>query len=383
MKKVVILQHRLLHYRVALFDRLRQICSAQGIELELVHGQATRREKNKKDEGQLPWAHRVVNRFWEVGERDWVWQPLPPGLRSADLVIVMQENRILSNYPVLMRRLGSPTKVAYWGHGKNFQSDAPTGLRERWKSWLMHRVDWWFAYTDATVDLLAQAGYPAQRITCLDNAIDTTSFRRDLASWADADVAQARRDMHIPLDAPVGLYCGSLYPDKRLDVLVDAVDRIRQRMPGFVLLVVGDGPEMPWLREAAATRAHIRPMGVRTGRDKALYFRMADVVLNPGLVGLHIVDAFCAGLVMVSLRASRHSPEIAYLRDGDNGLLTENDVSAYADAVLQLLANPQRMQRMRTQALADADRYTLDNMVRRFAHGIASALEAPPYRRGV
>ena len=54
----------------------------------------------------------------------------------------------------------------------NFQSAAPNGLREQWKKVMLKHVDWWFAYTNRTVDILCQAGYPRNRITCLDNAIE-------------------------------------------------------------------------------------------------------------------------------------------------------------------------------------------------------------------
>lgn len=48
MNNTVILQHRLLHYRKKLFERLRDACAERGIELRLVHGQASARELAKK-----------------------------------------------------------------------------------------------------------------------------------------------------------------------------------------------------------------------------------------------------------------------------------------------------------------------------------------------
>lgn len=374
MKRAVIFQYRLLHYRTKLFDLLKTACAAKGVQLELVHGQASRREAVKKDEGSLPWAHRVVNRFWEVGPRDLVWQPYPAHLKDADLVVVMQESRILSNYPLLLSRLWSKRKVGYWGHGKNFQSDAPAGLREQWKNFLIRRVDWWFAYTEMTVDILAKAGYPSSRITCLDNAIDTSSFKADLASWQDAEVAAAKQQLGIAPDAAVGVFCGSLYPDKKLDLLVAAADLIRQRMPDFALVVIGDGPSMPEMRDAAAARPWMHLLGVRKGREKALYFRMGDVMLNPGLVGLHIVDAFCAGMVMMTTRTARHSPEVAYLRDGENGVYSDDSPEAYSQAVLSVIQDKARLAQMKARALADSEHYTLEHMVERFADGIEAAV---------
>jgi glycosyltransferase involved in cell wall biosynthesis len=375
--RVVVCQYRLLHYRVELFERLRVACARRGIEFTLVHGQASRREQAKRDEGSLDWAHPVRNRFLALGERDLVWQPMPADLRNADLVVVMQENRILSNYPLLLSRLWSKRRLAYWGHGRNYQSHAPTGLRERWKNWLLTKVDWWFAYTDMTVQLLRDAGYPPDRITSLENAIDTDGFKRDLASWSQADVDDERNRLGIAADAPVALFCGSLYLDKRLELMVAAADWIRERRPDFSFIVIGNGPSMTFVQSAAATRPWLKVLGVRKGRDKALAFRLADVMFNPGLVGLHIVDAFCSGLVLATTRTARHSPEVAYLRDGENGLITGDNPAEYGQEVLGVINSPERLQAMRAAALRDSERYTLDNMVNRFADGIEAALRHP------
>ncbi len=177
-----------MHYRTQLFDQLRTACANKGILLELVHGQASRREQVKNDVGILDWAHEVRNRFIELGSRDLVWQPFLGTLKDADMVVLMQESRILSNYPLLLSRLWSARKVAYWGHGKNFQSNAPTGIREQWKMFLLKYVDWYFAYTKMSMDLLETAGYPMKQTTCLDNAIDNSGFKADLASWSDSDI---------------------------------------------------------------------------------------------------------------------------------------------------------------------------------------------------
>jgi len=374
MKKVVICQHRLLHYRLGLFERLHYVCVERGIDLCLVHGQASRREWVKNDEGSLPWAHKVENRFWEVGTRDLVWQPFPADLRDADLVVVMQENRILSNYPLLLSKIWSPRKVAYWGHGVNFQSDAPAGLREKWKQMMLKRVDWWFAYTEMTMDILKQSGYPHERITCLDNAIDNELFEHDLASVPDTKLQLMRSKINAPIGAPVGIFCGSLYPGKRLDYMIAAADRIYVARPDFRLVVIGDGPNASDIHVAAETRPWLKWVGVRTGLEKAEWFKLADVVINPGAVGLHVLDSFCSGTPIITIADSLHGPEVAYLKDGVNGLVIKGDVSQYADAVISLFNEPAKLDLIKYAALHDAKKYTLDNMVNQFADGIERCL---------
>ena len=374
-RKVVILQHRLLHYRLRLFEQLRAACAQRSIDLELVHGQASPREAIKRDEGSLPWATRVHNRYLAVGARDLLWQPFPEQHRDADIVVMIQENRIVSNYALLLSRLWNPRPLAYWGHGRNFQSEAPAGIRERWKAFLLRQVDWWFTYTDLSVRVIEEAGFPLARITSLENAIDTAGFTTDLENCTPEEIEAERLDLGIPACAPVGLFCGSLYPEKKLDLMVKAADRIRDTLPEFHLLVIGDGPSAAEMRDAARIRPWLHMRGIRKGRDKARLFRLAQVMFNPGLVGLHIVDAFCAGLIMATTSTARHSPEIAYLRDGVNGVIAQgDDPRQYAEAVLDILTAPDRLATMRAASLRDSQRYTLDNMVLRFVDGIEQAL---------
>lgn len=372
--RVLCFQQRLTHYRETFFQRAKEALAAKGIAFDLVYGQPDAVAQVRKDSGHLPWAHAVKETTLRLGEFTGVWLPTPTIIARPDLVIVTQENKLLANYVWLLRRMLGGPKVAYWGHGANFQSDVPSGLRERWKQFLAPKVDWWFAYTQMTVDILAKAGYPQQQVTNLNNAIDTGAFKADLSAVADADLVATRQTLNIAPNALVGIFCGSLYPDKKLDFLVAACDRIHQQSPEFHCLVLGDGPSMPTLCEAAATRPWLHLLGVTTGAQKALYFRMAAFMLNPGLVGLHIVDAFCAGLVMVTTAGARHSPEVCYLRDSINGVMTGDTEADYAQRVVALINDPVVLAKLRAASLANADVYTLEKMVAHFAEGIEQCL---------
>ncbi len=375
--KVSILQHRLLHYRVALFEQLRAECDRKDIELGLVHGQPSSRESDKKDTGTLDWADRVTNRWISVLGHDLLWQPLPREASDSDLLIIMQENRILSNYPLMFRRFLSARKVAYWGHGANLQSLAPFGLREGWKRLMINRVDWWFAYTRNTEEILRGAGFPSERITCLNNAIDQDRFKSDLARVSPARLQALRSEIGATESAPVGLHCGSLYWIKRLDFLVAAADRIHAAIPSFRLVIIGDGPGAKEIRLAAETRPWLKWVGARNGEEKAAWFRLAELVLNPGAVGLHVLDSFCAGVPLVTMQNAQHGPEIAYVRNGTNGIIVCGNAASYADTVISLLHDRSRLDSIKRAASQEAQRYTLGNMVSQFADGISRCLAAP------
>jgi glycosyltransferase involved in cell wall biosynthesis len=181
--------------------------------------------------------------------------------------------------------------------------------------------------------------------------------------------------LDLPLDLPLGLYCGSLYEEKRLDYLLEAAKLIAERIPGFRLIIVGAGPESSAIQRASEVCDYVVYPGPAFNRDKAVYFRMADVFLNPGLVGLGILDSFAAGLPFITTSAAKHSPEIAYLAHGDNGLLIQGDSRDFALAVVGVLQDPELLRKMKRGAQLAADRYTVENMVENVKKGILECLD--------
>ncbi|MCV7218142.1 glycosyltransferase family 4 protein [Mycobacterium crocinum] len=375
-RKVAIIQHRLLHYRLGLFEQLRSACATLNIELALIHGDATPTESVRQDTGELAWATKVRNRHWRVGGRDLLWQPISGVVQQADLVVLMQESRILSNYPWLFGRGPRQTRVAYWGHGRNFQSNSPTGLLERWKRRTLTSVDWWFAYTDITAAIVRDANFPQERITVLNNAIDNRSFAADLASVSDAEIAALRASIDASENAVVGLFCGSLYADKRLHMMLESCRRVVNRHPDFRLVVLGDGPSRRDLQPAMG-KPWFHWAGTQRGKEKAAWFKAANLLINPGAVGLHILDSFAAEIPLLTTKDAKHGPEISYLEDGISGIVTEGTVEAFASAIQQLIDQPERRASLGRQARTKAQSYTLDAMVESFVSGMDACLRMP------
>lgn len=377
--RVAVLQRRLVQYRLALFERLRAECARRNIELHVVYGEASETDSKRNDGGSLAWADEVKARWFDIRGTDLVWQHYPPELADVDLVVMTQENKILSNYPRLLRRaLGRGGKTAYWGHGRNLQSTKPDGLSERWKRLLVNRIDWWFAYTQGTVDYLTAGGFPRDRITRLDNAIDDEAFRADLDAIDPATLSRRRAEIDLADGAPLALHCGSLYRGKRLDNLIEIGDHIHRAIPAFRLVIVGDGPERPNVESLIASRPWARCVGTQTGHDKAAWFRLAAVQLNPDLVGLHVLDSFVAGVPLVTTRSAFHGPEIEYLDDGVNGLFVSAEPERFAAEVIDLLSDAERLRAMVDAGRKSAQHYTLANMVTNFADGICACLGIHP-----
>ncbi|EGV27654.1 glycosyl transferase group 1 [Thiorhodococcus drewsii AZ1] len=376
MRKVFISQRRLAQYRVPLFDHLLSLLLKENIDLSIVAGEGTLTEKNKRDAGHLAWVESIPT-YYYASDR-FCWQPLYRYLDDVDLLVMTQENKLLVNHLLLLapRRF----KLAFWGHGANLQSDRPDGLKERFKRWTTNRVDWWFAYTRMSAQLVEQAGFPDSRITVLHNSVDTQSLQLLRLEVTPYDTQALRKSLGFGT-GPVGVYLGSLYTEKRLDFLFETAGLIRQALPDFHLLIIGDGPERDKVRAWCSSNGWAQWVGARQGREKVAYFSMAQVMLNPGAVGLGILDSFVCRTPMLTTDCRLHGPEIAYLENGVNGWMTANEIESYVDICVRLLSDEQVLEHLRRGCDACAVEYTVENMAQRFADGIVNCLDTPRYRQ--
>jgi len=370
-KSVVIIQRRLCDYRAPLFQQLKTLLIQDRIDLHLLYGDPTLQEQSKQDAVDLAWGEKLATHYF-FGNRI-CWQPFFKKVQGADLVIVTQENKLVCNlWPLFGWR---NYKLAFWGHGKNMQvSSSLSGkFKERIKSLTTNHVDWWFAYTGVSRDLVKKSGFSKDKITNLENAVDTLSLK-ELCDAVTKTEMQAIRVAHNLGEGPVGIYVGSLYKDKRLEFLLRAGQLISQKIPDFRLVVIGSGPQRGMIENAQQEFPWLRYVGRKVEREKAQYLKMASVLLNPGLVGLGILDGFAAGIPIVTTNCGMHSPEIDYLRQGENGFMTENNVEDYVQTVVRILTDSALANHLHKGSLEASKHYTIENMAENFRAGIVKAL---------
>jgi glycosyltransferase involved in cell wall biosynthesis len=365
--RVVFMERRLPHYRVPFFVELRRELERRGYEFVLAVGDPTPEEALKRDGGTLPWAHHAPCRYFLGGLV--CWQDVRHLLKDADFLVVSQENKLLFNWLALLWPSRFP-RLGLWGHGRDVMARGFVGqVMQRIKAWSSCRADWWFAYTDLAARVVRDFGFPPDRITVVNNAGDTSDLQRDVASFRSAG-RQALRESLGLAEGPVGLFIGSIYPEKRLDLVLAASRLVRERHPDFQLVIAGAGSGQAELAAQVEGLPWVRLAGVVKGEQKARWMAAADVLLLPAAVGLAIVDGFAAGLPVIVSQGPEHGPEVAYLEDGVNGVLTSRSASAYAQGLAGVLQDPQRARLLSSAALASAQRLSQQAAVQRFSQGI-------------
>jgi glycosyltransferase involved in cell wall biosynthesis len=150
---------------------------------------------------------------------------------------------------------------------------------------------------------------------------------------------------------PRVLYVGRVERTSRwkgLQVLVDAMDRLRATVPGVRLDIVGDGDDVPALRAQAEQRgvAHLIDWHGRIEHDDLpRLYRRAGVAVLPSLTesesfGMTLVEAMASGCPVVG---SRTGGIPFVVRDNVDGLLVApGDPAALAEALSMVLTDPGR-----------------------------------------
>ncbi|HXY21859.1 MAG TPA: glycosyltransferase, partial [Burkholderiaceae bacterium] len=261
--EVAIVLRRLPEYRIALFEALRKLLMADGVDLRVLHGEPNEQEATRDDEGRLQWAEALPTRY--VFDQRLCWQPLAAKTRTAKLVVIGQQERPGYNLWALLP--GRPQRFALWGRGIAELGSASLGWSERFCRSLAFRAHWWFTSTEGGAELLRRQGFGRDRITNLENASDTVALAERLQGVTTAQIDAGRRRMGLK-GARVAIFLGALSEEKRLPFLLQAAEQVLHRVPGFRLLVAGDGPLRPMVEQASQSRPWLRFLGRQQGLEK-------------------------------------------------------------------------------------------------------------------
>lgn len=375
-RRVIIIKTLIKQFRVSFYQKLHDELMTDGVEFRVLYGLPSKAESMKSDNVDLPNEFgRKIPSYYLLADRLLLQWPSLHEIMNSDLIIVVNANRNLINIPLLLLSKLGLKKVAFWGHGVNHQG-SKRAISERIKRFLVTQPDWWFAYTSETAEYITSLGFDSNCVTTINNAIDTSGFANQVKNISIEQLAAMRKRLNLTEQDRVGLYCGSLYPEKRLPFLLKTAQKIAADYPDFKLVIIGDGIEKTLIQEAAEHFDFVRYAGPLFSIEKAICYRLSEVVLNPGLVGLGILDSFAAGIPFVTLADSLHSPEIAYLEHGVNGLIIDGDEVLFAANILRILVDGSFATILRLGAEKAARYYTVENMVDNVKAGIIKFLNS-------
>lgn len=224
-------------------------------------------------------------------------------------------------------RLGVPAVAIYQtdlaGYARTYVHAGESAAWRRIRS-VHAAADRTLAPSTAALRDLETHGVP--RVSLWPRGVDTVRFRPDLRDEA------LRRELAPHGELIVG-YVGRLAPEKQVELLAGACG-----LDGVRVVVVGDGPSEPGLREALPGAVFL---GRRTGHELARIFASFDVFAHTGPFETFcqtVQEAMASGVPVVAPAAGGPLDLVTHARTGL--LVPPRDAAAVRDAVWSLAADP-------------------------------------------
>ena len=242
-------------------------------------------------------------------------------------------------------RLGLPSVITMHGGDVYVNPEQGYDFPTRWYvrpalRWTLRKAGALTAITEDCRQHALRAGAPSQSMHLVFNGTDLRRF-----SPAPEGTAVD------PRFGPNMIFaCRQLFPRKGIRFLVEAAAKLKARFPDLKVVVAGDGferPDLIALAERLGIARDVTFLGWVPNAELPPYYRAAAVSVIPSLeegFGIPAAEAMGCETAVVASDAGG-LPEV--VEHGVTGLIVpRGDANALAGAIGELLADPDRRQRM-------------------------------------
>ncbi|WP_414041854.1 glycosyltransferase [Acidithiobacillus sp. M4-SHS-6] len=180
-----------------------------------------------------------------------------------------------------------------------------------------------------------------------------------------------RKRHEIAEHRPVLLYAGRIAPEKNIGLLLSMLRQLRQQRPDVLLLLAGDGPARPSLeKEARDTQLtdHVRFLGYLDHLlELPQAYAAADLLVfasETETQGMVLLEALAAGLPVVAVPVMGAAD---LLHSGMGTRSAPADAGAFARICADILADPNLLEQLSTEARNLAHQWSENIMVTKLA----------------
>jgi glycosyltransferase involved in cell wall biosynthesis len=288
-------------------------------------------------------------------------------LRRGEIDLIHAHNGRTALIAAAAKRLAGRGKVMLTQH---FLAPAYVGRRGMKGTvsrvihhWVDRQIDHVVAISDAVRDaVLGRGEMPPSKLTTIHNGI------RSPESFAHRE--SVRREFGVGRSSLLLLAAARLAPEKRIDVLIEAMRQVVGAAPHVTCVVAGGGEQLQALQQQidrADLTPHVRLLGFRD--DVIDLMAACDVFVLPSDAepfGLALVEAMALEKCVIATDAGGPKEIVEH---GVSGLLAvPADAASLAQSILHVAHNPQVRQRLgQAAAVRFHHRFQCDRMARAVA----------------
>jgi glycosyltransferase involved in cell wall biosynthesis len=244
--------------------------------------------------------------------------------------------------------------------------------------WKYHQVDCFLAASNAIRDMLIGDGIDANRVVTVYEGIDLHRVQGETA-------ANIHAEFWLPTHAPIVGAVAALTQEKGHKYLIDAAALVVREVPDARFVILGDGDQRPALeRHIKELRLdkHVVLPGFRA--DILSFIQSFDLFVMSSLfegLGTSLLDAMALSKAIVASDTGGIPEAVSH---GETGLLVPpRDARQLAAAIVRLLKDPDRREKMGRAGLERVKRlFSAEQMVEKTL-GVYEILDAPSLSGGI
>ena len=342
MKRVVLVTNTPTPYRIPLFNELDRQLSEVGVKLVVVFGSNTYERKNWVVDLSFCTFEYYVLQSNIVGptHQNEVANPLFPGLvrmlKRMDPDLVIAPGFSLATMKIWMQSFTQRFAFIIWTGSVEQGNRYDSLIRVMQRRILASGASAFVVYGSVSRAYVEKLGVPADKVFIGINTVDTSFF---------SEQTRVIREQLPPSECKHLTYVGHLSRQKKVSDLVKTIIHLAQKRDDFIFEVIGDGEELPILRNLVSVNQmgeRIVFRGHQPKEDLPMFFaRSNGLLLQPGFDtwGLVLNEAMAAGVPCV---APRHACAVQdLLKESDLGLVIDySDREHFIEAIEWLLDNP-------------------------------------------
>lgn len=232
-------------------------------------------------------------------------------------------------------------KQVPWWSGERLKCALMRSLPGRMASLLTRKC---YAVTEDCALVAARYfGVQPHKVEVMYLGVDTEHFYPVSSPQLAEERSGLRRELGFGDHEIVCIYTGKFTDEKKLHLLLGAVERLRSRQMPFRTLFIGDGPHKKVLQASPGSVVLDFMPFTELGR----YYRAADIGVWPGNESTSMLDAAACGLPIVI------SDEVFYRApvEGNGKVFRKNDAEDLAKTLLGL-REPEERQRLGSSGAA-------------------------------
>lgn len=309
---LAILQPEIPHYRTEFFHLLEEKCGK--VDIFTFVG-----KKDSENCGlmvQMNSIHIACRLFGPI----LIYNPLPLLSRRYDTLVLMLHFGHLTTWLLLLTRFIHRKKIVVWGQGISVKRYLKEEINPDWRlQWMIKLADGAWLYMDKEYQLWRSI-FPNKPMAALGNSLSGID---EMIKYQPTESKDNLKKKYGIIEQHVFVFCARFEnPYRRTDLLLEIIEKLDSTYNGFI--IIGTGKNKPDFSHYP----NVYDFGALYDTTiKRELFYLSDLYLQPGWVGLSIVEAMAYGKPICTFVRSVDTlqcVEYSYIQDGVNGMIFEN-----------------------------------------------------------